>query len=216
MKIVTLSDLHGHLPENLPEGDCLVIAGDICPATNHNVAFQAKWLEVRFNLWLDFLPYKDIVCIAGNHDWVFEKAPAFVPKLKCHYLQESSVVINGVKMFGYPHTPVFCNWAFNRSHGELTEIVNKIPEDTDVILSHGPAYGILDSVTDQRWHGTAVDLGCKALRKRVDELPNLKLVVCGHIHSAHDMIKRGNTTFVNASYLNESYYPDYSVQVVEI
>ena len=147
MKIVTIADQHGYLPDDLPEGDILVIAGDICPVNDHSVVNQIWWLTNRFNLWLDTLPYdKDhIVCIAGNHDKIFEKSPTEVPKLHCHYLEDSGVTIDDVKFYGYPHTPIFCNWAFNRTPEYLEMAANKIPDDIDVLLTHGPPYGILDS-----------------------------------------------------------------------
>lgn len=216
MKIVTLSDTHGFLPTNLPDGDCLVIAGDICPAHNHTVEYQEGFLDDRFNNWLDSLPYKHVVCIAGNHDWVFERGRP--PFIHCNYLQDTSVVLDGVKFYGYPHTPMFCNWAFNETHENLVIAANKIPEDTDVLITHGPPYGILDSVTDPKWKNRAKDLGCKALRDRVDNLPNLKLSIFGHIHSSKGNKRVGDTTFVNASYINEQYEhtDDYNPFVVDI
>jgi len=216
MKIVCISDIHGYLPEDLPDGDCLVIAGDITPATNHEVRYQAHWLEDRFNLWLDFLPYKHKVVIAGNHDWVFDTHPEMVPKLNCHYLQNSSVTLDGIKFYGYPETPIFFSWAFNQPHERLVEIASKIPDDTDCLVTHGPPYGILDEITDPRLGDIGNPLGCRALRERIDQLPNLKLAVWGHIHSGHGIEKRDKTTFVNASYVNEQYNPDYSVNVVEV
>jgi Icc-related predicted phosphoesterase len=214
MKIVTISDIHGNLVEKMPDGDILVIAGDICPATNHQIQYQAEWLERRFNLWLESLNYDHIVCIAGNHDFVFEKAPELVPKLKCHYLQESSVVIEGLKFYGHPYTPWFHDWAWNRYYDQLIEINEKIPDDTNVLITHGPPYGILDVLKDP--YRTKENLGCKALRERIDQLPDLKLSVFGHLHSAEGILKIGDTTFINASYLDESYSPTYAPKVIDL
>ena len=78
MRIVVISDLHGHLPE-LPDFDLLLIGGDVCPATNHNRYFQEDWLNGTFSTWINSLPYRNVfsrvVMIAGNHDfWMFKKA----------------------------------------------------------------------------------------------------------------------------------------------
>jgi len=227
MKIITLSDLHGLFPKDIPDGDVLVITGDICPADNHTIANQKWWLANRFNLWLKSLSFdkKHIVCIAGNHDWIFEKKPAEVPKLNCYYLEDSGVSIDGVNFYGYPHTPVFCNWAFNKSPNDLEEAANKIPDNTDVLLTHGPPYGILDTVADRYLIGydpnETKHCGCTQLKKRVNKLLNLKLHVFGHIHSAHGIVKpsklgKSSTTFVNASCVNESYELDYDIISVEI
>lgn len=225
MKIVTLSDLHGHLPEDLPEGDVLVITGDICPVEDHNIGHQKWWLRERFNLWLDGLPYdhEHIVCIAGNHDWIFMNAPNAIPNLACHYLKDSGVIVDGVKFYGHPHTPVFCDWAFNRDPEYLEMVDDNIPDATDVLLTHGPPYGVLDTVKERYWesYDPKAYLGCKILKKRVNAMPDLKLHVYGHIHSGHGIVKpsdlsENKTTFVNASYVNERYVPDYDIITVKI
>jgi len=218
MKIVCISDLHGNIDLNLPPGDVLVISGDICPATNHGKTFQAKWLRRMFNPWLQTLDFKDIVVIAGNHDFVFEGAPEKVPDLHCHYLQESSVIIDGYKFYGYPHQPEFFNWAFNRTQDELKVITERIPDDTNVLVTHGPPYGILDTITEGRFKGRNEDphLGCPQLAKRVKELPNLMLTVFGHIHSGNGILDEDGKIFVNAAILNEQYKVTYNAHVVEI
>ena len=40
---------------------------------------------------------------------------------------------------------------------------------------------------------------------KINELPNLKLHACGHIHYGHGIKVTGNTTFVNAATCTESY-----------
>ena len=227
MKIVTLSDTHGFLPTELPVGDVLVISGDVCPASDHSISHQKWWLEERFNEWLEELPYdKDhIVMIAGNHDLIFMNEPQLVPKLHCQYLEDSGVTIDGVNFYGYPHTPIFCNWAFNRTPEYLERAADKIPENTDVLLTHGPPYGILDVVTENCYGNIVSDkkeyLGCKGLKKRLNKMPDIKLHVFGHIHSSHGIVKPtplsgSNTTFVNASYINENYDPAYDTIIVEV
>jgi metallophosphoesterase superfamily enzyme len=51
----------------------LLIAGDICPVTNHDPEFQARWLRWEFREWLESVPARQKVFIAGNHDLVFEQ-----------------------------------------------------------------------------------------------------------------------------------------------
>lgn len=218
MKIVTLSDIHGLFPDKLPNGDVLVIAGDICPADNHKIPHQAWWLKNIFNCWLKAQDFNDIVLIAGNHDWVFQDAPHMVTDLACHYLQESSVTLQGVKFYGLPHTPNFCNWAFMPDSDGLQGVIDKIPNDTDVLVTHGPANGILDVVKENYWdsYNPNAHLGCNILRHKIDNMPKLKLHVFGHIHSGHGMEINNNLISVNASYVNERYQPDYDRVVVDI
>lgn len=215
MKIVALSDLHGCLLDSLPTGDILVIAGDICPATDHSIDYQKWWLEHRFNLWLESLPFKDIVGICGNHDFIFQEAPFLVPELKWNYLQQSDVIIDNIKFYGYPHTPIFYNWAFNCTTEQLKIICDGIPSDTNVLITHGPAYGILDCVTESN-KKLSGNLGDINITNRIKGLPNLKLHISGHIHSGHGMIKHDNIISVNASCINENYQEDYDIITVEI
>jgi 3',5'-cyclic AMP phosphodiesterase CpdA len=69
-RVVAIADLHGNLPGDLPEGDVLVIAGDVCPIEDHSVEFQDRWLKETFAAWLDSLPHAEVIWIAGNHDFV--------------------------------------------------------------------------------------------------------------------------------------------------
>lgn len=217
MKIVTLSDTHGHLPTDLPDGDVLVIAGDICPVYDHSIDYQHWWLDNRFNLWLDDLSYKEIVCVCGNHDIIFENAPQKVPKLHCNYLQDSMVIIDDVVFYGYPHTIPFCGWAFNADPARLKAAADMIPDSTNVLITHGPPKGILDVVNGRYCTPQFQNhLGDEYLKNKVDSLQNLKLHVFGHIHSGHGKDIINNTVFVNASYINERYEPDYNKIVVDI
>jgi len=223
MKIVAISDGHGNLPNNIPSGDVLVIAGDISPSWDHSVSFQKHWLESVFNPWLKSLPFdKDhIVLVAGNHDFIFDTNPNLVPELECQYLQNSSIVINDMKFYGHPYTSIFYDWAFMLDTKKLEEENNKIPFDTNVLITHGPPLGILDSVNDGKYMRN--NLGSHSLRKRVNDLINLNLHVFGHIHSSHGIqmpnkyhINNKGTTFVNASLLDELYDLVYDPIIIEI
>ena len=144
MKIVAIADTHlrTHVID-LPKADVLVIAGDACMSGGVN--------EVReFN---DFLEskrvrnrYGRVLFVAGNHDFFFEKRPVEARKLltNAHYLFDESTTINGVKFYGTPWQPLFCNWAFNMSEKKLEELYSLIPENTDVLITHCPPYGTLD------------------------------------------------------------------------
>ena len=109
MKIVAISDTHGQLLEDIPPCDIFIHAGDICPVTNHTRSFQSNWLRDKFAPWLESVPAKHKVIIAGNHDWIWYKSKNLVPKLNCHYLENSSVEINGLLLWGSPWTPYFCD-----------------------------------------------------------------------------------------------------------
>src|SRR5271165_6470160 len=148
MKICAISDQHGLFPE-IPECDLLLIAGDLCPTMNHAIWFQESWIESTYKTWLKSLPAKDIVFIFGNHDFVGQKSEAKVRKMfendkHIHYLQDTSVTIGGLRIWGSPWTLFFFDWAFNLYEDQLREKWEEIPEDTDVILTHSPPLGYGD------------------------------------------------------------------------
>ena len=197
MKFVVISDTHGqHADLKLPDADGIIHAGDVTKRGKEN---QVK----DFLLWFQKLDYKYKIFIAGNHDFFFEKADSkyiqsIIP-VGITYLNDSSCVINGVKFWGSPITPWFLDWAFNRYRGEeIKPHWDLIPNDVDVIITHGPVAGILDKT----FQGESV--GCNDLLKKVQDVQP-KFHIAGHIHEAYGEVKVGNTHFINASVLNLRY-----------
>jgi predicted phosphohydrolase len=180
----------------LPKGDVLLHAGD--------VSYRSTLPEIKdFLHWFAAQPFAAKVFIAGNHDFFFEREKeATIRNLLpdgVYYLKDEPCCINGVNIWGSPYTPWFYRWAFNKRRGEpLAQHWAKIPANTDVLLTHGPAYGILDMLLNEQ-HAGDRDL----LRKILEIKP--KVHVCGHIHESYGMIKRHGIRFINACMLNEAY-----------
>jgi len=221
LHVVAISDLHGKLPNNIPICDVLIIAGDICPVYDHSHWFQKQWLIGEFNDWLKNQPAKHIVGVAGNHDLIFEDQlkGTYIPKLAWEYLCDSYIIIDNKKFYGHPWTSRFCDWAFNMNDLDLAVKDNNIPDDTNVLITHGPPYGILDTVEGVKiLNNGKIEreyLGSKSLKNRVNQLNNLDLHVFGHIHSSYGSIKpfiNKHTIFVNASIINEAYKKVYNYQ----
>lgn len=217
MKLVCISDTHNRLfrPLPLPEGDVLIHAGDICLSGNmKELENTVSWLSgIRDN-------YKRIIVIAGNHDFIFQEEPEKARRLLesrgITYLQDEEVMYGGLKFYGSPWTPTFFQWAFMADRGaEIRAKWNKIPRDTNVLITHGPPYGILDK--NAIWNDM---VGCEELRHVVMDMPHLKLHVFGHIHEGYGMKYDYEDTskpiFVNASINNEAYSPINKPIVVEL
>jgi len=142
MKIVLISDTHGeHNSIQIPSGDVLIHAGDLTPSgKSHEVESAAEWLGS--------LPHRHKIAIAGNHDLLFESNPTQATSLLrsagVTYLQDSGVNVGGVSIYGSPWQPEYMHWAFNVRRGELRRYWDKIPSKLDVLVTHGPPYGILD------------------------------------------------------------------------
>ena len=207
-EITFISDTHGKhykLTDDLPGGWMIIHAGDV---SNRGLISEIN----DFTLWFSKLPYEHKIFIAGNHDFGFENEDAKkqinIPD-NVIYLQDSEVVIDGIKIYGSPWQPEFNNWAFNLKRGEqLVKKWSMIPNDTDILITHGPAFGMLDYVVQ------GLTVGCEDLVRRVFEI-NPKIHVFGHIHFSYGMKKSVDTTFINASSLGERYYYDNKPIVVD-
>jgi predicted phosphodiesterase len=215
LTITFISDTHGKhnlLNKDLPGGDILLHSGDFM---NGGYDFQEA---IDFLEWFDKINiYTDKIFIAGNHDRVFENIPPWVennlPKYPTiDYLQDESWVDyydghNGdypednLRIYGSPWQPEFYNWAFNlpRNGDEMKSKWDAIPDNTDILITHGPPYGHLDIPG-----GHTIRVGCEMLRYRVDQIKP-KIHVFGHIHGGAGYYFNGHTHFINASVLNERY-----------
>jgi predicted phosphohydrolase len=217
MRIVCISDthsLHDRMSNELPEGDILIHSGDCTNVGRESdVSGFVQWFKN-----IEGFKYK--IFIAGNHDFAFENEPSWLnnyinpEKLiesNVTYLEDESIEIiseeftRPIKIYGSPWQPEFFNWAFNlpRNGEVLKSRWDNIPNDTDILITHGPPHGIRDSVVDRS--GTS-QVGCELLRERVNTLKPL-LHVFGHIHGSYGVAYINETSFVNASICNERYEP---------
>lgn len=212
MRITFISDTHtkhNQVTSSLPGGDVLIHAGDISSMGYRNeIQDFIKWFSGLEN-------YKHKIFIAGNHDWGFQTEPKATEHLLelnpgCEYLQDNLFLIGDdtddyedmVKVWGSPWQPEYYNWAFNlpRQGWELGVHWNQIPEDTEILITHGPPFGHLDTVKSNPTFNT----GCELLRERVDVVKP-KIHVFGHIHTGYGYKFDGNTHFFNAAVLDENY-----------
>lgn len=195
--IVCMSDTHQqHRKIAVPEGDIVVHAGDM------TFVGHIDWLR-DFANWYASLPHKHKVLIAGNHDLTLESFPElgriFLDK-GIVYLNEESAVLEGLKFFGTPWSLEFNDWAFNVPRGgEARQRWAKIPDDTDVLVVHGPPYMHGDLCRDGR------RVGCPDLLERIHRI-RPQLVVCGHIHESAGVYTTAHgSVIINASALDEQY-----------
>ena len=200
-RIVCLSDTHNCNEQIIvPDGDILIHAGD---ATIMGTVQEV----VLFNKWLANLPHAVKIFVAGNHDWLFETNNGYARNLlsdEIIYLQDSFIEIENYKIYGSPWQPRFFDWAFNLTRGrELAEKWKLIPNDTDILITHCPPFGILDEVPQKYRIENA---GCEELKKRVEEI-RPKAHIFGHIHCGYGTAENFGVKFVNASTCDESYEP---------
>jgi predicted phosphodiesterase len=186
MKILHISDTHGHhdifLNERFEGIDVLIHSGD---ASNFRDPYRNEYEMRKFIDWYASIPVEHKIYVAGNHDTSVEKRlikhEDFTAK-GIIYLENNDVTINDVKFWGSPHTPTFGDWAFMKKRDKINRVWQAIPDDTDVLIVHGPPKGIRDLSFDRQ--GNLEMCGCSALMKRCWALRDtLKLVCFGHIHN---------------------------------
>lgn len=197
MRVVAISDTHGlHNQLQLPKGDMLLHSGDVA-----NIG--SKQDVVAFLNWFSQQDFKYKIFIAGNHDFYFERnsekeIAGLIPD-NVIYLSDSGVTIAGINIWGSPVQPRFGNWAFNRDRGaDIDQHWQLIPENTDILLTHGPPHGILDKTFQ------GLDVGCEMLLQRINEIQP-KYSIFGHIHEAYGQVTKNNIHFINASVVNLRY-----------
>lgn len=226
-KIIAISDTHNQLKKvidkgRIPDGDILIHAGD---STNRG----NKWEVEKFCKEYGSLPHKYKIYTPGNHDWLFEKDPTIARQM-CKdngiiCLINETVTIEGIKIYGSPETPWFYGWAFNKARNlneaqfrqvpEIKPYWDRIPPDTDILVTHGPAYGILDELVFVNGTPKGQFVGCEELLKRIQEVkPDLHFF--GHIHAqANKEVHKNGTSYYNVSICDEMCIPSNPVRVVD-
>ena len=197
MLILHLSDTHSkhHELRKLPPADIIIHSGDISFAGSENEV-------MNFIEWFGALPYKYKIFIAGNHDDCLFGAKIDELPENCFYLCNSGVTIEGVKFYG---VPMFMEDAMS---GDYDRNIQKIPSDTDILITHQPPYGILDFSANIRYGDH------KLLEIVLKTKPKYHLF--GHIHGAYGIEKSEHTTYVNAAVLSENYQLIYDPILLEI
>jgi len=189
MRLVFISDTHGqHDSIDPPEGDVLIHCGDF---TNRGRSEEVS----HFNQWLGRQHHETKIVVPGNHDLCFESKPTRSAELLTHadhVLIDRGCVVRGMSFFGSPRTPQFGGWAFmyDPRDAPWTKI---LPERIDVLITHGPAYDMLDSV------GSGHRVGCDALAGMIKHLKP-KVHAFGHIHESRGVEVLNGTISVNAAH----------------
>lgn len=223
-------ELHG-VAEHLRQPDLIVFTGDMV----HNSRMcrfdwngEGQWQKAFWAYMMyeaeRWWPTTDKVAVRGNHDFFELDHPAL---LKVFRDGETDLVA-GFKMSGFRGMPPFMG-SWNDEMPEypglsrpcLNDFAQKIPADTEILLTHCPPHGILDDARDAKClicggnvneHGVCIQghlegptvqprhIGSLAIRELVDRMPNLKAHFFGHVHESGGRVEvRGNTIFSNAA-----------------
>lgn len=209
MRITHISDTHNkhnQLNGLLPGGDLLIHSGDISSlgretevkrfvkwfndinnytnkifiAGNHDMTFDREQLLRDKLAHFEGKTEYDTECAEGKPAWLEELLGIHL-RPNVFYLENNFVILDDVKIWGSPITPSFgYGWAFNKDRGyDINQIWNRIPNDTDIVITHGPIYGYCD-----RTSRGGLNVGCADLYHRLNEV-RPQLHFSGHIHEAY-------------------------------
>lgn len=217
LRILFTSDthkMHPDLSKFKDLADVLVHSGDLTGrGGRHETEDELFWLGEQLNF------FDEVIFVPGNHDFFFERFKTEGRLLAeaegIIFLNDSGIEIDGVKFWGSAITPEFCSWAFNRKRGEQIDKHWKIiPKDTDVLITHGPPYGVLDKVNNDM--SADRHQGCNELLFHVTKRVKPEVHAFGHIHEGYGQERIRGTHFVNSSFVNEYYIPGNQPIIVEV
>lgn len=190
-----ISDTHNqHKNLKIPKDiDVVVHSGDFTD--------ESTWEEIESFLdWFNELDIKHKILVPGNHDYEFfeeKKNPnrkLYFDSLNIHILQDSSVNIDGLVIWGVTHS--IAPWM--------------ITKPVDLLISHYPPLSILDRVPpNSKFNPTNKDfhLGNKYIYNLIN-LMEPRFHVFGHIHECGGLFEKNSmidTVHLNAAVLDEYY-----------
>lgn len=229
MRIVALSDQHGHLPD-IPQCDLLIIAGDVCPdrfgpfLAMHAPEQQRFWFDRHVRSWLAKAPAAHKLLTWGNHDWCGQAcsfhsdspAQASTADLQILVDERTSVPTSDgqISVWATPWSNRFMNWAFMKAPGELEALYAEIPEGIDVLVSHQPPYGYGDRSFDVG-SGRVEHLGSRELLAAIESV-RPRLVICGHIHDGYGRTEYAGIPIYNVTLVDEQYRLVHAPTVIDL
>lgn len=240
MKVCAISDLHGYLPQNLPEAEILVICGDIVSLdVQRDIPASAKWFRNRFLKWVRNQKFEKIFAIGGNHDFFLNNIYQFddyierilyhndkfelLEDTKSDYISNDGQVYT---IYGTPWCHEFGRWAFMLLDPALEMKYKNIPKDVDILLCHDAPYGVSDQCLEETFYNykqTNAEgklefphIGNVPLREAIEQ-KTPKVVLHGHLHSSnHECEMLNETKVYNVSSANEQYKHVYKPLIFEI
>lgn len=218
MRIVALSDQHGHLPA-IPPCDLVVIAGDVCPdrigasLAERDPDAQKAWFDAHARPWLANAPATHKVLTWGNHDWCGQAcafdgdSPAVASTTALQVLVDEGTQVpavgRSISVWASPWSHEYGKWAFLKPRAGLAQVYAAIPFGVDILVSHEPPFGHGDRF-EHAGSGEVEHLGSRELLAAIDRV-RPRLVICGHMHAGHGRYEHNGIPIHNVSVVDDHY-----------
>ena len=210
MKVQSISDTHNFHSKVVIDNDVdlIIHAGD---ETNHPNPHINKWEFMRFLNWFHNLDIRHKILVPGNHSAFIAQNTDLAREMAATsgvtLLIDESVTIDGISIYGSPHTPPFYDWFYMKTEIELNDVYHKI-DYHDIVVTHGPPIGILDLPPNR------INCGSYSLYEFIKRIKP-KYHIFGHVHDNFrfgeleiknsTVYESEDTTFINASFVDNTY-----------
>jgi Icc-related predicted phosphoesterase len=153
--------------------------------------------EEMFPLTVSLKRFKEIIVIAGNHDVHGNNGTISMKEVLTNvtvlHHETADVVLQdyGLRIYGSP----WCHWMPARNPGGDGHLFDKIPENVDILMTHGPPSKVFDTagysqsgnhIRCHAW-GSSPDLNEAIMRAK----PRVHLF--GHLHEQRGVWQRNST-----------------------
>lgn len=181
LRLVIVSDTHGIYRHPIPHGDVLIHCGD------------SEWSAAQLEQWAEKYNHTHVLAVSGNMDYRLGQQKDTLKRVT--YLQDSELIVSGIKIYGSPWTPRFVGVFQLDDQNEAEKVWERVPLDVDVLITHGPPKGIRDITSRGR------GVGDGQLLTKVLQI-NPRVHCFGHIHESYGTHQSDKTLFCNAAVFN--------------
>lgn len=198
-KIWFISDTHRrHKELPIPNVDMVIFCGD--ESNHYNAAINMNE-ALDFFQWFRGLPIEHKIYVPGNHSIaVAEGLIKTYDFYGVHFLINYDILIDGIRIYGSPYSPLYGNWAYMLNRARIKYVWEMITE-CDILITHGPPFGILDTATIRDENGGIEFAGCEHLREKVKAIK--PAIHCfGHLHDDIDIYNYGERIVDGINYMN--------------
>eukprot|EP01084_Bolivina_argentea_P150267 262437_1 len=223
--IVHISDTHMRherlskqniIPFKKDSVNILIHSGDFAQRLKLTKTGEMPSQIQNFKKWFASQPHHKKIIIAGNNEIAFNHFHKNDIRTKIFndenvmYLQDDGIQLYGINFYGTPWTSS-TRMGFSASQKELRQKWKLIPFDTDILITHLPPKGVMDTACKSTYNFDKKCDICGYLHPRYGHWGNQDLLnevvnrikpkahLFGHVHQCSGFEVRNNILFINSA-----------------